>query len=477
MKKNTIIPIDRPKPFQVNELFFSTTNDKGIITSGNDIFVRVSGYQREELIGQPHNIIRHPHMPRVVFKLLWDFLLSGRSIAAYVKNMASDGSYYWVVALATPIKDGFLSVRFKPTSDVFDLVAGLYQRLLKVEQSLAPDWREGMRAAEEELGKQLKELGFSDYQSFMRFLLQTELNSRDRAVEKDGLQVVHDFAIEESRREDASYARYSEINVVSRELYGKLNSLFARLDDYMRLNSQLEKKSKFVLELTRGFRFISLNTSVRSSKLGAQGASLSVIADYMQDSSAAITRVISKLNSLIEHISAVLQTIMFNIAGAKLQIEMVISFSTDMMTKLSCDDVVLTSEESEDMRKTIERLLDAFSETAKAVQSDLCALNDQLGHLDEASGDLEKAVVSLQFIQISGVVESCGVGDERGFKVIFSEVRSQLDRSKEELKDLTLIMKRLQELARDRADIEAVFGRFQSAVSAKTICAEGVAPQ
>lgn len=96
---------------------FSTTDAKGIILSGNDVFVRVSGFSADELYGQPHNIIRHPDMPRAAFALLWANLKKEQPFAAYVKNMAKDGSYYWVFMVAVPTGDNqFLSIRFKPSS-------------------------------------------------------------------------------------------------------------------------------------------------------------------------------------------------------------------------------------------------------------------------------------------------------------------------------------------------------------------------
>ena len=123
MARSTVHPIPVERPFAVHEIFFSTTDRKGIIRSGNRVFTRVSGYTNEELVGAPHNIVRHPDMPRVVFQLLWTEIGAGRSIAAYVKNMASDGSYYWVLATAMPVGDGYLSVRLKPTSPLLATVA------------------------------------------------------------------------------------------------------------------------------------------------------------------------------------------------------------------------------------------------------------------------------------------------------------------------------------------------------------------
>ncbi len=93
--------------FDDHELIVSMTDPKGFIIYVNDIFCKVAGYERSELIGEPHNIIRHPDMPRSVFKLLWDRVLAGESIYAFVKNKARNGDFYWVKAFVTPIiEDG-----------------------------------------------------------------------------------------------------------------------------------------------------------------------------------------------------------------------------------------------------------------------------------------------------------------------------------------------------------------------------------
>jgi PAS domain S-box-containing protein len=92
------IPKDVERPVPEDKFLVSKTDPRGIITYANEVFIEVSGYTEEELIGKPHNIIRHPDMPRTVFKLLWDTIKSGREFWGYVKNMAKDGSYYWVFA-------------------------------------------------------------------------------------------------------------------------------------------------------------------------------------------------------------------------------------------------------------------------------------------------------------------------------------------------------------------------------------------
>lgn len=99
-------PRDHELTFGAEEIIVSKTDTRGVITYANDVFVRVCGYSERELIGAPHNLIRHPDFPAGVFKLLWDTITRGQEIFAYVKNMARDGSYYWVLAHVTPTYDG-----------------------------------------------------------------------------------------------------------------------------------------------------------------------------------------------------------------------------------------------------------------------------------------------------------------------------------------------------------------------------------
>jgi PAS domain S-box-containing protein len=123
-----------------DDFIVSTTDLKGRITYGNRIFIEFSGYSEAELLGTQHNIIRHPDMPRAVFKLLWDKIQAGDECFAYVKNMSKDGGFYWVFANVTPAFDpngnvtGYLSVRRKPKMSGIQAVTGLYAAMLEEEK-------------------------------------------------------------------------------------------------------------------------------------------------------------------------------------------------------------------------------------------------------------------------------------------------------------------------------------------------------
>ncbi len=116
----------------------SETDEKGIILYANDIFCEVAGYRREELIGQPHNIVRHPDMPRIAFKGLWDDIQSKGFWTGFVKNIRKDRGYYWVYATALRkiAADGtvtYLSVRVKPDRKNVDACTKLYAELKSKE--------------------------------------------------------------------------------------------------------------------------------------------------------------------------------------------------------------------------------------------------------------------------------------------------------------------------------------------------------
>jgi PAS domain S-box-containing protein len=151
MSRASITPTGRPAPFGDEELIVSKTDLKGRITYANSVFTRVAGYRLDELLGRPHSLIRHPAMPRCVFKLLWDTIEAKKEIFAYVINMAKSGDHYWVFAHVTPSLDasgnvvGFHSNRRKPEPAQIEKIKPVYEALLAEENAHA-DRKAGMSA-------------------------------------------------------------------------------------------------------------------------------------------------------------------------------------------------------------------------------------------------------------------------------------------------------------------------------------------
>ncbi|WP_169974568.1 MULTISPECIES: PAS domain-containing protein [unclassified Campylobacter] len=140
-----------------NDFIVSKTDTKGKITYCNEPFLEIVGARASDLLGKPHNIIRHPDMPRIVFKLLWDRIKSKREIFAFVKNKSFKGGYYWVFANVTASVDengeivGYHSVRRRPNMDGVKFIESIYKKLLEAEKT------GGMEASGKLLDKILKE--------------------------------------------------------------------------------------------------------------------------------------------------------------------------------------------------------------------------------------------------------------------------------------------------------------------------------
>lgn len=133
MKKN--LPItDKEHSFSAEEQIISTTDLKGAVTQANDVFVNISGFTMEEILGKNHNLVRHPDMPPAAFEDLWTHIKAGQTWAGIVKNRCKNGDYYWVDAYVTPVFEngqivGYQSVRIKPEQDSVRRADKLYQRI------------------------------------------------------------------------------------------------------------------------------------------------------------------------------------------------------------------------------------------------------------------------------------------------------------------------------------------------------------
>ncbi len=149
MTLDTLRQTGREIQLQANELIVSKTDASGHITYANRVFMKLAGFAEHELLGMPHNLIRHPDMPRGVFRLMWKTLQDGKEFFGVVKNYTKNGDYYWVLANITPDYDhrgqlqGYYSVRRKPSREAVDTVTAIYAEMRAVEarcgKASAPD--------------------------------------------------------------------------------------------------------------------------------------------------------------------------------------------------------------------------------------------------------------------------------------------------------------------------------------------------
>ncbi len=135
-------PIDEQIILDNTKYIESDTDLQGIITDCNDYFAEISRYSREELIGQPHNIVRHPDMPKIAFKILWDRLKKEQNINLAIKNLAKDGRYYWVFThfdfkrdINTKKVVGYTAYRKTISNKVTDILLPIYKKLTEIEKT------------------------------------------------------------------------------------------------------------------------------------------------------------------------------------------------------------------------------------------------------------------------------------------------------------------------------------------------------
>ncbi|WP_456401240.1 PAS domain-containing protein [Persephonella sp.] len=426
MVKPKVQPKNIESEFKPEEMFFSTTDLKGIILSCNDVFVKISKYEIEDLIGKPHNIIRHPDMPKAVFKLLWDYIQSGRPIVAYVKNLAKDGSYYWVIAAVIPIQDSegnnikYLSIRIKPTSEVFELVPKIYKEVLQVEKE------KGLEASIDRLLEILKENGFKDYDSFMTYALNKEIEDKKEILKVEEISA-------DMRFEDAFTENVAVIFKFAKKIDELYESIYKKIIHFENLGSMLDEKSDRIFSLTDDIRLISLNSSVESFKLGSQGASFSVLSAEMRKNSEVGNRIIDEMKRSTETIMEDINQIILLINISKLE---VIAITKFLFSRLKNKES-RSEKEWRDIEQNIIDLIESLKSSENKTYYYSEKMRDHLINISEYLKKLKILIKRLEFLYLNGMVESAHQ-TETSFSIIFTEVNKLVESTKQILNDISI---------------------------------------
>ncbi|WP_130736137.1 PAS domain-containing protein [Flavobacterium sp. J27] len=184
---NKPVLVDKEVTWDKSKVIMSKTDARGIIEYANEVFVDVCGYEDYELMGQPHNIIRHPDMPKVIFKVLWEKLQSGQNFHAIVKNLAKSGRYYWVITdfeisknEEGVIENYFARRRAVPQEVITNHIEPLYKKLLQIEAA------SGIQYSEKYLNGFLEEKNKTYVQYIMELIYNHEKkNDKSTKVEEE----------------------------------------------------------------------------------------------------------------------------------------------------------------------------------------------------------------------------------------------------------------------------------------------------
>ena len=369
--------------FGFHELFFSRTDTRGVILSGNEVFRRVSGFGWSDLLGAPHKIIRHPDTPRGVFRILWTALGKGEPVGGYVKNRARNGDFYWVFAVLLPVPGGFLSVRMKPSTPLFSRVRDIYAEIAQRERAEGLDPAQGAQALRDFAAT----AGFSSYTSFMASAMGQELAARDARL---------------GRPADARTAQL------------------------IALNTSLEEVSREQRNLLRSFEALQSvpnNMRIIASRLEPSGGPVSAISENYRSSSQVISErlrsFVSGQDNLCDRVSRQASKALFLIGAHRVL--------SEMRTKFVDADPVPGIDW--DAERTTLRAIET-----QAQQETGTAMEQAIAHaevLGRASAEIRRQMLGLDTIRVLGRVET---GRMRGTNSHLSATIDQLDVSHSDIR-------------------------------------------
>ncbi|MFZ3052822.1 MAG: PAS domain-containing protein [Sulfuricurvum sp.] len=397
--------------FDINELFFSITDQDSTIRSGNEVFIRISGYEKDELIGSFHNIIRHPDMPKIIFKTFWEYLQAGKPIVAYVKNKTKEGGYYWVLAVVFPLDDRYVSIRIKPNSTLFAAAKELYFKLLMAET------KENVEASAALLPQLLSELGYTTYDHFMSEVLLHELQERQKVISP---------SVDESEYEFPLTLAYNYSKTLMREY----DSWFDKIEMFSQVKSMFEEKGLVLRLLAREIVFLSLNASVSSYKIENGGETFGVLARDIRINAKENDALINQIHSSVEMITLLLNEVIFSVSAIRLQIETVLFFLEEVLHK--CDESGM--DEIVNNMNDLVVLVINYTDKLNAVQEQLeIKIQETLTNLNQ----LEQQMMYLGYVQIYGIIEAAASQDESArFQVIFSQLKTLVQQTSQEIETM-----------------------------------------
>lgn len=450
------VPKDTPSTFGLDELFFSTTDPASRIVSCNSVFTRVSKYSDDELIGKAHNRIRHPDMPRSVFRLFWNRLEAGQSVCAYVKNMAKDGSWYWVFAFATPINNEFLSVRLLPTSELFPKVKQLYAELRELELNVESRdltastmelREEAIQIATIRLNERLAEWGYPDYSTFMHSALTKELLSRDAALNAPEFVPTRGSYIDpnavlppeehraERERWGTSHQAFGQLRVI-------LDGLMDRVEYFDKCDQVLSSKSTFLSGLAESIRVFSLNAILACDALHTGGETLTAVASLMRDRSNAISGMIDDLTASLKEFSASVEHVGYCIGASQLQADM----ATQYLLGVVNDGIA-----ERDLPRNVNLLTKSALATNEPISELLVKLIAISHRIVGCVSQVRRELSVLQVLHVNGRVESAPVPNNGAIISLFQNIGEQVRNAQVEMEEFTIVESffQLEKIARD----------------------------
>ncbi len=431
--------LNSEREFLVEELFFSITDKTSRLLFVNDVFVRISGYEEGELLGKLHNIIRHPHMPRCAFKIMWERLEKGLPMCAYVKNLAKDGKYYWVMALIFQCERGYFSIRLKPASEMIKTVESLYQGLLATEKEMSgkTSISDAMQISEAELLSSLKSLGFVDYEDFMCRSLEIEMRARIKALGK-------------SRRSalNSGYQRQPVLKGLA-EIEYWMNRMFCDLEQVSRLGIELDRHTDYIIGMVRSIKLHSFNAEIGALRMGTSKDTLGVVADNMAQQAELSENILAELKTDVAKFKGQLGGIDFLIISTALMSEMACIFAKEFYGSKSQEGVSswqvgqelaeleMNKETGLEAREALKMLIEGLGPNIEKTRGNVREIPRGIRKLQDKIRRLERLIQILRISYFSGKVESALCENGAAYMETSQQLIQEVEEAAEKLRDLS----------------------------------------
>jgi len=438
MRKN--LPVNNAETLlPENEFIYSRTDLKGVIVEANDAFAKISGFAREEMIGQPHNLVRHPDMPEAAFADLWRDLKAGRPWRGVVKNRRKDGGFYWVIANVSPVREngqtvGYQSVRSRPGRDEIAAAEAAYKKL-----------QQGSKGLLIEHGRAVSR----------NALPLTALSSLRVQCTLLAMAVLAAFAAHFAGRQGLFQGAAALVDAFA--LVFALYALFFMLVYLPRTQRDLAAFSAWLEHLLTTGNLTQRMASVRTDAIGSAirrtdsiVSSVQATVQGMADVAAQVGHATRQVDNGIQqvHAAACKQSEATSSAAAAVQ-EVTVSIGEVADNARSTRDVArrtgtLSQEVAGHSEQACTAIL-SLAETVKVSATQVETLGQRSAEISQIAGVIKEIADQTNLLALNAAIEAARAGEEgRGFAVVADEVRKLAERTAKATQEISSMIVAIQ---------------------------------